>query len=458
MGVHTGAGRGSAWTVVEPPNWSRDERLVLMELTRSPSWISDGPPRELEEALGMVLWRAVANVRQWAETPGHERAQLFLRLRGSVESPDFTSQRRKDARASAPELSGALDVFARLTQAPHVSDVGDLVSACRHVVAWAEERGFSETAMQFAEAAAAAAPDSPTLANLAGRVCRVYGERGRAELWYDRAIGLSRRVPGKRGARQYIHAHLGFAATLLEIGENTAALKHIRSAALTAKRRGMKSKAAEAFHDAMYLATVEGALGRAAVYARRAVAIYPYHHVRYPALAHDFALLLVYKGMYALALTLLQSTIRKLPVGADSTVVWGTIARSAAGAERRRLFQQAVDQVNVLAPIFAQSGAAALYSVAEGARLIGDRGMAEQYARRAIEQATATGSGQVVRLARHLSAALASGEPAVPELSRNDPSGALLRLIAPRVRLRLAKWRGRTWRPRRKGDEQSECD
>lgn len=445
------------WSVAVPPKWSHDDLLVLMELVpERPTWLGTGPPRELEEALGIALWRGVANVRLWAETPDDERATLFRRMRAVTfdvsegsELADPLQKLRSDARKSEPELAPALEVFAALTDTPEKTTVSEIVTACRIVVTWAERKGFAETAVQFAEAAAAAAPDNPALANLAGRLCRVYGRRGRAELWYDRAIGLSRRIPGRPGIREYIHAHLGFATTLLEIEEHDRALKYIKRAGSMAKRKGMKAKGAEAFHDAMYLATMRGSLGRAATYARRAIHLYPVHHTRLPALAHDFALLLVYKGMYFPALSILQSVVRKIPRRADEVVVWGTIARSAAGAGHRRRFTEAVHMVNSLAPKFAQSGAAALYGVAEGARLLGDWPMAQRYASEAARLATLTGSQQVLSLSTDLLRSVEEHRPGLANLPKYHPSGTLLRQLAPLVRLRVAKWRGPSWRPRR---------
>lgn len=459
MGVHTLTGGSVGWTVVEPPTWCRDDLLVLLELVpERPSWLAEGPPRELEEALGIELWRAVANIRLWAETPRAQYAELFQRVRSNPSGRGFAhvtesslQKRRADARSSEPELVSALEVFTELTEAPERISVAALVSACRAVAAWGEQRGFAETAMQFAEAAAAAAPESAALANLAGRLCRVYGKRGRAELWYDRAIGLSRRISGKAGIREYIHAHLGFATTLLEIEDHERALKYIKRAGLMAKRKGMRGKAAEAFHDAMYLATVDGSLGKATVYARRAINLYPFHHSRLPALAHDFALLLVHKGMYSPALSILQSVVGKILRPADEVVVWGTIARSAAGAGHNSRFREAVEIVETLAPKYGQAGAAALYGVAEGARLLEDWAMAEQFATEAASRALATGSQQVVSLSLKLVAAVKAREPGVAKLRTSDPSGTLLRHLAPLVRLRVAKWRGPTWRPRRVG-------
>jgi tetratricopeptide (TPR) repeat protein len=446
----------SGWTVVSPPNWCRDELRVLMELVpECPTPLTSGPSSELEESLGIELWRAVANVRQWAETPQQEQPTLFWRARAratddyAAELSALAEPRRSEAEAVAPELGKALRCFAALTTSPATADAGALVLACREVVAWAENRGLAETAIQFAEAAATIMPRSAALANLAGKTCRTWGRRGRAELWYDRAIGLSRRIPGKVGVRQYVRAHLGFATTLLEIEEHRTALGHIRTAALAAKRTGMRGKAAEAFHDALSLTLLDGQLAQAAIFARKAIKTYPFHHQRYPALGHDFALLLISRGLYSTALSILQSAVRRLPAPGEQLVAWGTLARSAAGAARPTRFEEAVAKVDALAPRFTQTASAGLYSVGEGARLLGLWEMAERYALDALDAGMKTDNIQIVNRSRQLIDAVAARDPGLPELPKNDPSALLLRRLAPAVRLRLAKWRGPTWRPRR---------
>lgn len=461
MGVHALTGGGAGWTVVEPPNWCRDDLLVLMELVpERPSWLAGGPPRELEEALGIELWRAVANIRLWADTPRPERAELFQRVRSIPFSGGFahgpahsTQKRRADARSSEPELALGLEVFAELTEAPELVSVSAIVAACRDVVSWAERKGFAETAMQFAEAAAAAAPESATLANLAGRLCREYGKRGRAELWYDRAIGLSRRTPGKAGIREYIHAHLGFATTLLEIEDHERALKYIKRAGLMAKRKGMRAKAAEAFHDALALAVLDGKYARAAVYARKAFNIYPYHHTRIPAFTYDVAFLMVSIGLYPRALSLLQSVVRKVEAPAEALIVWGTLARAAAGARQQTRFMKAAGVVDRMVLTHQGSAPAALYSVAEGARLLEDWQMAATYASRAYQAARDAGSVQVLRRAEHLLTEIEKRELGTPRMPKQDPRGRIVWKLAAASRLRLKKWRGLTWRPRSVPDQ-----
>jgi hypothetical protein len=441
----------SGWTVVVPPTWCRDDRLVLLELVpERPNPLIGWDP-ELDESLGLELWRAVASIRRWADSAESDRPSLFARARSR--SLEEAEQVRHKARSQAPELEKALDVFTALTTAPADADAGSLVLACRAVVDWAEKKGLEETAIQFAEAAAGVMPESAALANLAGRISRLFGRRGRAELWYDRAIGLSRRTPGKRGIRQYVRARLGFAATLVEIEEHAAALEHIATAATTAKRKGMRGKAAEAFHDAMYLSTMDAQFAKATIFARKAIHNYPFHHHRYPALGHDFALLLLYRGMYPFALSLLNSAVRKIASPAEQLVAWGTLARSAAGAGYQTRFEEATARVDQLVPTFSQTASAGLYSVGEGARLLGNWEMAERYALAAEDAALKSGTTQIVTRSRALLESITHRQAGPSPTPEGGPSDLLLRRLAPAVRLRLTQWRGPTWRPRHLGPE-----
>lgn len=440
------------WIVVEPPCWGASDLSVLNELVPDPPERRRDAlalPNDLQESLGIELWRAVANVRLWAETPPARRAELFSRV-------NRRDLQRDAVRQHAAELATALDIFEELTAAPHLVRSRDLVDGCKVIVAWAEARALYETAIQFSEAAAATAPGRPSLANLAARQCRLAGQHGRAELWYERAIGLARQVlraapagPRRKALRrEYIYAHLGFSTVLLERDEIGKALKAIKRAGLSAKAAGMKGPAAEAFHDALYLSIVNGTFARGVVYARKAVGLYPFHHERYPALGNDFALLMLCVGMYAPALSIAQSAARKIETPAEQLVAWGTVARAAGGVGLRKRFLEAESKIHNVGTKYREASPAAFFSLGEGARLLGDWDEAERYGRTALELARAVGSQQIVRMSEELLTATAERRKGVPELAVSDARGTVLRRLAPVVRLRLARWRGPTWRPR----------
>jgi tetratricopeptide (TPR) repeat protein len=347
----------------------------------------------------------------------------------------------------APELASALGVFSALAAAPGSVRQADVLHACRTTASWAEGRGRYETALQFAEAATVVAPEEPEIANLAARICRVMGERPRGELWYERAIGLART---RHDIREYIHGHLGLSTLLLERDEPAEAMEHIRTAGDTAKRFGLKPKAGEAYHDALAVAILTGDIGRAIVFAKKAVALYPRHHERYPALAYDLSLALVTWGIYEPALSILQNAVGRISAPADQLVVWGTLARAAAGAGHAATYREAVRQVMRLSAVHRQNAAAGLYSLAEAARLLDQWEEAASAARDALKIGRATESFDVVRRTEALMQDIEAKRKGVPALPANDARVAVLRGLATTVRMRIARWRGPTWRPRRK--------
>ncbi len=434
MALDHPAGPGTAWAFPAPPTQRRDELAVLQEIAPA----SADPTRE---ALALALWRAVIHVRKWAELPPGERAAASL-------GPPIPDQQHVSelARTCAPELSPALDIFLSLAMEPGQGRDADLLAACRSIASWAEVQGKPETGLQVLEAASAVAPEDAELANLCARACRPLGERARGELWYERGIGLARAVGDPV---EYIHGHLGFSSLLLERDEPREAMEHIRTAGDTAKRFGLKPKAGEAYHDALAIAILTGDIGRAVTYAQKAVALYPKHHERYPALAYDLSLALVMWGVHEPAVAILRHAVDHIRSPAEQLIVWGTLARAAAGAGEISLYQEALRHVTQLVPEHRQNAAAALYSIGEAARLLGNWNAAEDSARRALELGKATGAHDVVRRTQALLSAIEQRQPQAIALPAGDARAAALRGLAATVRLRIAKWRGPSWRPRR---------
>jgi tetratricopeptide (TPR) repeat protein len=236
---------------------------------------------------------------------------------------------------------------------------------------------------------------------------------------------------------------------LLERDEPQEAMEHIRTAGDTAKRFGLKPKAGEAYHDALAIAILTGDIDRAVRYAQKAVALYPKHHERYPALAYDLSLALVMWGVHEPAVPILRHAVDHVRSPAEQLIVWGTLARAAAGAGEISHYREALRHVTLLVPEHRQNAAAALYSIGEAARLLGNWNAAEDSARGAVELGEATGAHDVVRRSQALLRAIKQREPQATVLLPDDPRAVALRGLAATVRLRIAKWRGPSWRPRR---------
>lgn len=415
------------------PGWSLDDERLRVELLSGRV--------QLDEAVGLELWRSVAKVEIWATAA--ERGETLWS--GAV-SAAVRDRRAHALREASTELVGPLQVFGALSDRPAGVTAAELIQACQTVANWAEGHGLTETAVHFSEAAAAVEPFSPALANLAARICRRAGYRARAELWYERAIGLART---SQNVSEYIAAHLGVGSMLRDAGEHTKALPLIKRAGLTAKRAGLRAQAAEALHDVFTIALLREDYPRAAVYARRALTVYPRHHQRYPYMAADFAGLLIRKGLFPAALSILEGVLRKLTAPADQFQLLGSIAWAAGGAGREDRFVRAQEAAVKSSSTFPESRPGVLYYIGEGARQLGDWTTAYELAVAAAEAAEATGDVVTAGFASRLADAASKRVPGISPLPADDASGEVLRRLAPTVRLLLRKWRGPSWRPPR---------
>lgn len=223
----------------------------------------------------------------------------------------------------------------------------------------------------------------------------------------------------------------------------------LKRAGLAAKRAGLRAQAAEALHDVFTIALLREDFPRAAVYARRALAVYPRHHRRLPYMAADFAGLLIRRGLFAPALSILDSVRSRLTAPADQFQLNGLVAWAAAGAGRAGRFQEAAGAVRRESDTYHESSPGALYYVGEGARQLGDWDQAQRMALDAISRAEQIGDVLTAAFARRLADAASRRIPGVPPLRPEDASGAVLRRMAPAVRLLVRGWHGPTWRPRR---------
>jgi len=412
--------RSGQWFVAAPPNWPLNDLAIV---------------REVDGELGGDLLLDLYNVRLYAETPRPLRGELF--------TPSANPKRHQ----SAPDrIAGALKLFSDVIRSPARVNELPLAAACRAVAEWAEDHSHSITAITYAEAAARLLPEDAEMANLAGRACRRGGERARAELWYERGGGLARRAGD---VKQYVDSHLGYGNLLRDFGEYGRALHWIKRAGVSARKQGLRESGAEALHDAFTLAYLREDLTRASSLGRRAARLYPIHARRVPYLGADLALLLTRRGMYDLALELLQIVQLHLTAPVEALQVWGLVAYAAGGAGDWEIYGTALRQVEEMAVMYAESSAGALAYAAAGAHLIHDWETAD----RMIAEATRRAAGDklsedlAARVARDVTTRAAGSLPTAED---DDPSVAGLLGIVPDLASRLRRWRGPTWRPRRK--------
>jgi tetratricopeptide (TPR) repeat protein len=411
--------RSGKWSVACPPTWPLDDLTVV---------------REVDGALGVELLLALYNTRLVAQTPAELRGALF-----TAHAP------RYDAEEAPESVRTAIRVFGRLVaNAPSVTD-RELAQACRIVAEWAEGNSYRVTAIGFAEVAAHLLPEDAEMANLAGRACRRAADRARAELWYERGWGLARRAGD---VQQYVDGHLGFGGLLRDSGEYGRAFKIIKTAGLAARREGMLESAAEALHDAWYLAYLREDLSRAAVLALRASRIYPVHAKRRPYYTADLALLLCRRGLYPEAVDLLHLAMEYLHAPVERLHLYGLLAYAAAGAQDRDAFLRSLREVQAAAERHPEVGGAALAYAAAGAHLTEDWGLAENLILQAIEQTR--GDAPATALAERVAQDIAARRPGVRRPPDDDPFVPALRGVVPEAASRLRRWRGPTWRPPKK--------
>lgn len=411
--------RSGQWSVAAPPNWPLDDLAIL---------------REVDGEVGRELLLALYNARLYEETPVDLRTELF-QVTGSL-APDIPGP---------AEIRDSLHLFFRLPREPLSISERQLSRACRVVAEWAEDRSYSVTAVAFAELAARLVADNPELCNRAGRACRRAGERERAELWYERGFGLARR---RGDVLQYVKGHLGYGSIFRDHGEYARALKWVKRASIAARKGGHREAGAEAMHDAFTLAYLEEDLPRAASLIRRAARIYPVHARRVPYFAADMALLLSRRGLYGMALELLRIVQGHLTAPVDCLQVWGLVAFASGGAGDREAFATALENIREMAKLYRESSAASLAYAAAGAHLLRDWQLAEGLIAEAPERAA--GDTLSTELAERVGRDIARRATDTQAPADQDPATAALRAIVPEVAARVRRWRGPTWRPRRK--------
>lgn len=382
---------------------------------------------QVESTAGLVLWRALVDVRLWASAPA-ERRTLFHPPSAAVQ------ERFALARAEAPELAPALGTFALLLQAPELLDAAQVADACAFVQEWADVRGLRLTALLFAEAAAQAEPDNPARANLAARNARRALEYDRSATWHLRAYKLA--VRAKDDAEK-VWALIGYGAMMKATGRYTEARRFFQRAARQAKGTGRRKEAGMAHHDLMSIAVEVGSFRLAEVHTSAALALYPHEHPRIPALAHDFAFALLRQHHYSAALFLLERVAPLIHRPEERAVVLSSLAWAAGGAGRSQRLVEAERMAAELVGIFPDYGPAVLLHIAEGWRASRDWERAARYAEAALHAAERRQEKHLAREAIALREAIRQrgGTPA------DEPPTARTRAVLRDLSARLRRWK-----------------
>jgi tetratricopeptide (TPR) repeat protein len=364
---------------------------------------------EIGGDLGLLLWRSARNVALWSETPADQRASLF---------DGAAARSRGDELAASEvhaELRGPLSVFTELLARPGEVDLLRLVNACRRVALWAEHRGALATALQFSQAAALTAPESAALAYAVGRLARRRAEYDRAESWYTRAVVQGRQT---RDWRSYALAFSGMGNLHMQRGNYPAARRsHLRCLRVS-ERKGLLELVGSAYHDLFLTAVENGAGGEADDLSVLAFQAYGRNDPRVPRLAYDVAYHWALQGFFDRSLKVAETLLVHMNDDSERAVVFGLIARTAAGVGDRERFLVAARETRLLAEREAarETAARALLGVVYGAANLGEWELAQDVGTRAVAIARRRGEGRVLLASE---AALESVqnrfiEPAVP--------------------------------------------
>lgn len=394
-----------------------------------------------EGALGIALWRALRDVLLWSETRPETRAGLFPPITAEV------AERYAEAVREAPRLASAFNTFAALQRTPESLPAAEIGLACHRVYAWADAGAWLPVAVHFAEAAAYAAPDNPAYAADSGRICRhasVDDFPTRSAAWYQRAFVLALRLHNEREA---IRALTGYGALMQNLGNDSAARSAYLRAARRAKRTGRRRQAASSYHYLFSLAAETEGMTTALPYARKALALYPIHDMRLPALAHDWAYLLIVGGMYRPAMVLLNRVLRVIERPDELVHALGTFARAAGAAGHVARFATAEAAALEMLEHFPEYRPPVFVCLGEGARGCARWADAARYAEQAAALARQVGNVDLERHAAALVRAVAARERPSPGVEAGGEVAALTRRIAARLR----RWRRRTRRDRRGG-------
>lgn len=377
---------------------------------------------DLDEPLARVLWRGLRDLRDWTGAAPAERGHLF------GDSPAEFQESTLFASARMPALADALGTLAALRLSPRIVTTRDLVQACVDVRDWADKDGLVHTSLAYAEAAAALDLDNPILAAQAGKAARRAGLPDRAESWYDRAEKSAAR---KRNRREQIRALLGHGSLMRETGRYQEARELIGRASQLAASTRRNRQAAESSHDLLAIAIEDGSYDECEMYVLAALRTYPIHHPSVPRLVHDWSFYLVCRALYLQAVPLLVGIIPEARRAELQMLYQGTLARAAAGAGRRELYDRAVQAVVTLSGVHQEFAAAALANSAEGARFFRDWDRAEGFAARAVEIAAQRGEADVQRGALAILDAVANRT--LPEPQALPPSGSKIESITRRI-------------------------
>lgn len=274
--------------------------------------------------LGVFLWQAVRDVLLWAETPPEERASLF---------GPMGMQWRRDLIANvhlADQITPAVGVLLDVVEKPGKVAEDWVSRACVHLAHWARGRGALGSALWFAQAGALSTPRGGAAALEAGRLAAARGDEHRAEAWFRRATGVSRRSDDWPS---YTRAYIELAALYAEQGDYMRARRHYLRAMRTARRKALRESRATAAHGLVSLFARIGDFAAADQAGRIARLAYGAEHARIPLLMQDMARMWVAAGQSARAHAIVQDLLTRQTEPEDRMQILALGVRAVSDAD-----------------------------------------------------------------------------------------------------------------------------
>jgi tetratricopeptide (TPR) repeat protein len=276
-----------------------------------------------DPSLAILLWQRFNDVQEWLRTPDLKKPGLFA----FPTEYDALLHRTADAgemRASLLALRQILEVGT----SGHAREVARL---CAQIGAWASREGFVETGAMYYLLAAHAAPTDQVLNFAAGRAERGCARYHRAEQWFQRSIGLSRRAGDDE---TYTSAYLGWGLLEEQRGDHPAALLRYTRALRAAQRGKLRALAAAAHHNMIPLAAQARDFNAGQAHIVAAYKLYG-KDATVIRLAADAAAFWAWFGYFQLARSVYTSVVDRIEQLPDRVQVLANIGRAAAAVGDR---------------------------------------------------------------------------------------------------------------------------
>jgi hypothetical protein len=342
--------------------------------------------------LRLELWQLSRDVRLWALAELKERPGLFAEKEEHVPLADESELRNLG-------LWPSVQTLRQVVADPLGVRPSSISEACTAIARWASQFPCATVAMDFAEIAATVEDSDPEYASSAGRFARYAAEYSRAQLWFDRAIGL-----GRAGNDQVAigNALLSWGMMAVQRGELEKAQNLFSRTWRRARKFKLRKLAAAARHNLLGISTDLGLCDEAQEHAAAAQKLYGKTHPRLPYLAHDIAFLWSKQGYFGVACDVFQALLEHIEAPKERVKVLSNLARAAAGARRKAEFLASWDAVMAMSHRPSENLAHSLFALAEGAYVFGWAHRALDIAERACAAAITRGEDSTLARALEL--------------------------------------------------------